>query len=108
MSDNIVMFPTSDCELEWSEKRFDPIKLDASRAEVEMGLCDVSELRARAKLKIDDAIAALEQGHCRLREVAQVLKDPFVKAKLQNDLGLLEEQLGRAKLSLSRLWFRRG
>ncbi len=65
--------------------------------------CVISPGFAKAKLGINDAIAALEQGHRQLREVAQILQDPFVTAKLKNDLGLLEEQFGRAKLSLFRL-----
>lgn len=103
---NVLIFPPSDCALERIDDRRELIEFDAKRTEIQTAMQDVSELRAKAKLGLDNAIASLEQGHARLRKVTQILGDHPVQTKLQGDLRLLEQLLAQAKASLAGLWSR--
>lgn len=103
---NVLIFPPSDCALEWIDDRHQLVELDAKRTEIQAAMRDVSELRDRAKLGLEDAIAALEQGHARLRQVVQVLEIGPVRTKLHKDIAVLEQLLERAKSGFSKFWLR--
>lgn len=99
---SILPFPSRDRELERYDDgvESDP---DACWDKIQKGMRDLLALGATAKLQVEDAIAALEKNCERTREGAQIVEDPSTRAKLQNDLDFLEQQLKRAKLEAARL-----
>lgn len=104
---NVLTFPRSVRAVEWIDDQPEPMEFDAKRARIQAVIDDVLELRSGARQGLDDAIAALEQGHARLRNATLVLEDHLLRTKFQSDLGLLEQLLDQAKGGLSALWSRR-
>ena len=100
---NVLTFPSSDHRLERNDPRLELMESRACQDETQMAMRGRSALRAKTRLEIEDAIAAIESGYARIRESAQTLEYSSVRTKLQNDLGLLEQKLQRAKSEISRL-----
>ncbi|MBN8968373.1 MAG: hypothetical protein J0G95_07910 [Rhizobiales bacterium] len=100
---NVLTFPKSDRALEWIDSRPSLMELDTKRNDIQAVMDDVSKLRARVKLGVDDAISGLEQGHARLLKASHILEDHSFRTKLQSDLGELERLLKNAKSDLSDL-----
>lgn len=99
----ILTFPSPAREFAPNDDRAEPTDSVARWDETQSAVGDLLALRAKAKLEIENAIAALENSYARMREGAWIVRDPSTRTKLQNDLDFLEQQLKRAKLEAARL-----
>ena len=100
---NILPFPSRDRGSARYGGGPEPTGPGARWDKVQRGIRDLLALRARAKLEIEGAIAALEKNYQRTRDGALTAEDPSTKTKLQNDFDFLEQQLERVKLEAARL-----
>lgn len=103
---NVLAFPSSDREFAW--KPIFPVP--GSHVAPDPARCaalSFQDFRANARREMEAAIAGLERSYARMRDCSRTLDDPEISAKLQIDIGLLEQQLEAAKSKLARLWSER-
>lgn len=97
---NIIVFPSSHLKaMKSPSMRSSSVAQEAQQTERSF-----MAFRAHARQQIEDAIAGLERNFTRMRDCSRTLDDFEVKARLQVDLGLLEQQLEVAKSKVARLW----